>query len=71
MTTKKAPVYASVRTSGGLRVAPRTLADPDVAEQLAALKKQITHSKESSTQFLQKAGLLNESGKLAKSFGGR
>jgi hypothetical protein len=57
-----------VRIASGQFVVARSLADPAVAEQVAAVHAQITSSKAEAVSFLKSVGVLNRSGKLAKSF---
>jgi predicted deacylase len=72
MTTKpaKRPAGPLVRTASGDYVVYRTLADPEMKETMDAYRKKVTRSKASAQAFLKEIGILNKSGKLARSYGG-
>ena len=65
--TRHAPV---VRMASGARVASYSLADPEVADRVKAMKARLLADKATSIKFLKKVGILNRSGKLHKNFGG-
>lgn len=73
MTTATRPHAAHrpvVRMSSGQRVVSYSLADPEVADSIAALKARLAGSEQESIKLLKAAGILNRSGKLSKNFGG-
>jgi hypothetical protein len=59
-----------MRTAKAGRIVSYSLADPAVASRVADMREQLTSSPEQSVQFLKRVGVLNRSGKLAKTFGG-
>jgi hypothetical protein len=65
---KRAEPAPLVRAASGQFMVARSLADPAVAEQVAAVHAQITSSKAEAVKFLKQVGVLNRSGKLAKEF---
>lgn len=74
-TTLKANAPASlgghvVRNAMGGRVMAVSLADPQLRERVAALQARVTVDSASSKRFLKSVGIMNRSGKTAKSFGG-
>lgn len=65
--TRHAPI---VRMACGARVASYSLADPEVADRVQAMKARLVADKAASVRFLKKVGILNRCGKLHKNFGG-
>jgi len=71
-TTAEQPTRHShvVRMASGARVVSYSLADPEVADRVEAMKAHLLADKATSIKFLKKVGILNRSGKLHKNFGG-
>ena len=57
-------------SANGYRVKSYSLADPAVADRVAALREKITSSQTESLRFLKQVGVINKSGKLSRNFGG-
>jgi hypothetical protein len=60
----------TVRLATGMRVISYSLADPEMAQRLAALQSRLQASPDAGTKLLKDVGILNRSGKLSKKFGG-
>lgn len=71
-TTQKTPSSRAffVQSASGGRVAAMSLADPQFRARVSALQARVTVDSASSKAFLKSVGIMNRSGKTAKSFGG-
>lgn len=47
-----------------------TLADPEFAEALESLRRKVTSSPEAARAFLREVGIVDENGRLTKTYGG-
>lgn len=59
-----------VRMANGQFVINREADDPQLSRIIKAQRKKLTASPEASRKFLQQAGILTPTGRLAKRFGG-
>lgn len=59
-----------VRLASGERAVTMTLDDPELAGELDALRQAVSRDRASAKRFLISVGIMNKSGKTAKSFGG-
>jgi len=70
--TPKAPSSGTwvVQSASGGRVVAVSLADPQFRVLVSALQARVTEDSASSKAFLKSVGIMNKSGKTARSFGG-
>jgi hypothetical protein len=60
----------TVRMASGQRVYSHSLADPEVADRVAAFQQRIVNNPEMGMKLLREAGILTPTGRLSKKFGG-
>lgn len=60
----------TVRLASGERAVTMSLDDPELAGDLDTLRQQVSQDRASAKRFLISVGIMNRSGKTAKSFGG-
>lgn len=80
MTRSKAPTPSRVDAGRASAAEPEdrqsqqrsfvSLADPKMKSQVDQLRRDLSSSPDKAREFLQKAGIVNKSGNLKKSFGG-
>jgi len=64
--------HVRVRSSASARLTEvRSIADPEAAKDLAALRKKIARSPAAAKAYLQEVGILTPGGNLTRRYGGR